>query len=92
MGSNIGEWCLLERVEQALERSVRSTTAVGVTAHAIDDDEERRLVARRDRDAILIVLSITDQAEICVLDPQSASAPAGTALQLLHCPKYGGAL
>ena len=50
------------------------------------------VTATRDRDAILIVFSITDQAEICVLDPQSASAPAGTALQLLHCPKYGGAL
>ena len=41
------------------------------------------LSVRRDRDAVLVVLAVTEQTQICILDPQ-ARAPAATACQLLH--------
>ena len=43
-GSNIGSDVWLERLEQALQRGVRGAAAVGVTAHAVDDDQQRGLV------------------------------------------------
>ena len=35
---------LAERFEQALERGVRGAAAVGVAAHAVDDDQQRGLL------------------------------------------------
>ena len=50
-------------------------------AHAVDHHEQRCLVVGGDGGAILIVFSITDQTEICILDPQ-ARAPAGRLILL----------
>ena len=75
-GSNIGSGGLLERIQQALQRGVGGAAAVGMAAHAVDDDQQRGLVRDRDGDAVLVVFAITDQTQICMLDPQ-ARAPAG---------------
>jgi hypothetical protein len=68
--------CLVEGVEQTLHGRVGGAAAIGMAAHAIDHDHQRRLVRSRNGDAILIVFAITDEAYICILDPQ-ARAPAG---------------
>ena len=74
---------LAEGIEQALERGVGGAAAIGMAAHAIDDHEQRGLIGRGDGDAVLVVFAVTDQTQICMLDPQ-ARAPAAKALQLLH--------
>jgi hypothetical protein len=48
-----------------------------MSAHPVDHDQERRLVRDCDGDAVLIVLAIPYETEICMLDPQALQAPAG---------------
>src|SRR5688572_4919608 len=64
---------LAERFEQALERGVRGAAAVGVAAHAVDDDQQRGLLRHRDRYAVLVVFAVSEETHICVLDPQAGS-------------------
>jgi hypothetical protein len=67
------ERCLAERFEQALQCSVRSAAAVGVTAHAVDDDQQSGLLLRGDGDAVLVVFAVSDETQLCILDPQAGS-------------------
>lgn len=47
--------------------------AVGVATHAIDGDQENRLLPGQHLDTILILLTVADQAEICVFNAQGHS-------------------
>jgi hypothetical protein len=53
--------CLLEGIEQALQRRVGGAAAVGMTAHAVDDHEQRGLIGRGYGHTVLVVLTIPDQ-------------------------------
>ena len=64
---------LAERFEQALERGVRGAAAVGVAAHAVDDHQQCGLLLRRDRDAVLVVFAVSEETQVCILDPQAGS-------------------
>jgi hypothetical protein len=80
-------WYLLKRVEQTAQRGIRSATAIGMAAHAIDDDQKRRVVIGRNGDAVLVIVAITDQTQLCMLDPQAA-APAGDGVLRLLFGKH----
>ena len=57
-----------EQVEHHLAGDFRRARAVGVAAHAVHDDEQRRTVARGDRGAVLVVLAVAGQADLGALD------------------------
>ena len=60
----------VERIPHRLYSQLRCTGPVGVTAHAIDGDQQYRLLVCHDQDPILVFLPITDQAQLCILDSQ----------------------
>jgi hypothetical protein len=43
---------------------------VRMTAHAVDDREKRGAVGARDRNPILVLFAVSEQAQICVLEVQ----------------------
>jgi hypothetical protein len=74
---------LLEGVEQALQRGISRTTAVGMTAHAVNDDEKCSVISRSNGDSVLVVFAVTNETQVCILDPQALGS-GRTAFQLLH--------
>ena len=44
-----------------------------MAAHAIDDDQQRGMLGRRDRDAVLVVFAVSEETDIGVFDPQAGS-------------------
>ena len=72
-----------EGIQQAFQCCIGGAAAIGMATHAVDHDQQRRLVVGGYRNPVLVVLTITDQTYICMLDPQ-ARAPAGRLFQLLH--------
>jgi hypothetical protein len=62
-----------------------------MAAHPVDDNQQGCLLGCNHRSAVLVVLAVTNQTQICMLNPQSA-APAEWLFSLLHLPAPGGAL
>ena len=73
-----------ERIKQRLRRvpegfrdhllgDLRGARAVGMSAHAVDRDQERGVLGHRGADSILIFLAPTEQADVGVFDPQEDS-------------------
>ncbi len=61
---------LPERLEEARERGLGRARALGMAAHAVDDDEERRFVVGGDRDPVLVFFAVADEAQVRGLDLQ----------------------
>ncbi len=59
-----------EGFDQRLDGGLGGLGAVGVTAHAVDDDEQGGVLGDRDGDAILIVGATSEQADFGVFDAQ----------------------
>ena len=57
-----------EQVEHHLAADFGGARAVGVAAHAVHDDEQRRAFARGDRGTILVVFAVAGQADLGALD------------------------
>ena len=83
-----------EALEHRLERRLGSTRAFRVSTHAIDHEQECRVLAHRDRDAILIVFAMADETQLRVLDPQctprSARLRRGFIAPNQHDPQHDG--
>ena len=60
----------VECIPHRLHSQLGCTGPVGVAAHAIDGDQQDRLLVRHDHNAVLVLFPITDQAQICILDSQ----------------------
>ena len=61
---------LPERLEQRCQRGFRSARSLRMTAHAIDHDQQYRLIGGCHCNAVLILLAVADQAHIRGLDLQ----------------------
>ncbi len=70
-----------QRIEQRLRgvpegfhdhllRDLRSACAVGVSAHAVDHQQQGGLLRHRGRDPVLVLLAPAEQADVRVFDPQ----------------------
>ena len=59
-----------ERLDQRLDGGFGGARAVGMPTHAVDHDQQGRVLGDRDGDAILIVGAITEQADFGVFDAQ----------------------
>ena len=59
-----------EGFEDHLLRDLGRARAIGVAAHAVDDDEQRGVLGDRGGDPVLVLLAASEQADIGVLDPQ----------------------
>ena len=55
-------------------RDLGRALTVGVTAHAVAGDQQRRLFDTATADAILIALAPALQAEFGIFDPQASSS------------------
>ncbi|GMU69197.1 MAG: hypothetical protein AMXMBFR37_15290 [Steroidobacteraceae bacterium] len=66
-----------EGLDQHLERDVRGALAVGMTAHAVDGDQHRGVLGDCGRDAVLVVLARSDEAEFGVIDAQAGAFVVG---------------
>ena len=65
-----GLWRVPERFENDLLGHLGRLRAIGMAAHAVDDDEQRRVLGRGYRDPILVLLAPAKEADIGVLHPQ----------------------
>ena len=74
-----------EQLEHHLAAGLRRARAVGVAAHAVHDDEERRPVAGRDGGAVLVVLAIAGQAHLGELDRHALCRRSPDRRPLLDC-------
>jgi hypothetical protein len=72
-----------ELADHGAYRDLRRARAVGVAAHAVHDSEERRSIADRDGDPILVFFAIPEEAQIRVLDLQVSLRHAGFSCRLL---------
>jgi hypothetical protein len=61
---------LPEGLEQSRERGFRGARALRVTAHAVDHDQQHRVIGGRHCDSVLIFLAVADEAHIRGLDLQ----------------------
>src|SRR6185437_6662258 len=59
-----------ERFQDRLLRYLSRLRAVGMPAHPVDDDEQRRILGRGYGDPILVLLAPAKEADIGVLHPQ----------------------
>ena len=59
-----------ERFDQRLDGGLGGLRAIRVATHAIDDDEQSRMLGDRNRHAILVVGAIAQQADFGVFDAQ----------------------
>jgi hypothetical protein len=59
-----------EGFEDYLLRHVRGPGAIGMSAHAIDHEQQRRVLGHDCGDPILVLLAPAQQADLCVFDPQ----------------------
>src|SRR5262249_5875234 len=68
----IDEWLLrvLEGIEDHLLGDLRRACAVGVSAHAVHDDEQGGVRGNRHAHPILVLLAPAQQADVRALDPQ----------------------
>jgi uncharacterized protein (TIGR00255 family) len=69
-----------EGLEHGLAGDLRRTRAVGVTAHAIRDQEQRRLLCHRSGHAVLVLLAPAQEAHVGVFNPQE-EIPASVRLR-----------
>ncbi len=61
---------LPERLEQGRQRRFRGARAFGVAAHAVDHDQQHRMIGGRHRDPVLVFFAVADEADIRGLDLQ----------------------
>ena len=61
---------LPERFEQRRQRGFRGTRAFRMTAHAVDHDQQHRVLGGRHRDPVLIFFAVADEAHVRGLDLQ----------------------
>ena len=50
------------------DRHLGGARAMGVPAHAVDDDHEQRFAVRDEIDAILVFRPIARQSQLCIID------------------------
>jgi hypothetical protein len=62
-----------ERIANGFCSQLGCLGAIGVPPHAIDGEEQNRPFPCQNLDTILIFVTITDQAQICVFDAQGHS-------------------
>ena len=62
--------CLREGLEDDLLRHFGGTGAIGVTAHAVHDDEQRAVLGNRGRDPVLVLLASAQETDIGVVHSQ----------------------
>ncbi len=61
---------LPEGLEQRRKRSFGRARAFRMAAHAVDHDQQHRVIGGRDRDSVLILFAVSDEADIRGLDLQ----------------------
>ena len=61
---------LAESFQNDLLRDLGSLGAIGMAAHAVDNDQQRRVLTDRNRDAVLVLLAPAQEADVGVVDPQ----------------------
>jgi hypothetical protein len=66
-------WRVRESVEDDLLRNLGSLRTIGMAAHAVDNHEQRRVLADRYSDAVLVLLAPAQEADVGVVDPQEDS-------------------
>ena len=83
-GQRIDQWLRLcrETLQQRLARQFGCASTFGVAAHAVEDSDQRHFGLDGGRDAILVFLTRTDQAELGVFDLQDR--PPGRSARLLR--------
>ena len=59
-----------ERLEDDLLRHLGGPGAIGMPAHAVDDDEQGGMLRDRAGDPVLVLLAPTQEADIGVVHPQ----------------------
>ena len=59
-----------EGIEHDLAGDLRGARTVGVAAHAVDDDEQRRMLGHGGGDPVLVLLAPAQEADVGVLNPQ----------------------
>src|SRR6185437_17147680 len=59
-----------EGVEDGLARDLRGARTVGVAAHAVRDEEQRRMLRHGDGDPVLVLLAPAQEADVDVLNAQ----------------------
>jgi hypothetical protein len=57
-------------LQQRGERGFRCARTLGMTAHAVDDDQQCRLLGCRHGDPVLVLFAVADQAHIRGFDLQ----------------------
>ena len=63
-------WGMPEGIEDDFPRDLRRARTVGVTAHAIGDEEQRRVLRHRDGDPVLVLFATAQETDVGVLNPQ----------------------
>ena len=63
-------WRLPKRLQQRRQRGFGGACALGVTTHAVDDDQQYGLLRSRDRNPVLIFFPMTNQADVGGLNLQ----------------------
>ena len=61
---------LPESLEQRRERGFGRARAFRMAAHAVDHDQQHRVIAGCDRDSVLILFAVSDKADIRGFDLQ----------------------
>ena len=61
---------MAEGFHDHLLRDLRGARAVGVPAHAVDHDQQRRLLGDRGANPVLVLLAAPEETDIGVFDPQ----------------------
>ena len=61
-----------ETLDEDLARDLRGAFAFRVSAHAVQDEQQRRVIGNRGGDAVLVVLACSAQADLGVLGAQQA--------------------
>src|SRR6185437_11728810 len=59
-----------EGVEHYLAGDLRGARTVGVAAHAVGHEQQRRMLRHRGGDPVLVLLAPADEADVGVLNPQ----------------------
>jgi hypothetical protein len=82
-GIEQGLRCMPERFEDDLLRHLGSPSSIRVAAHAVDDDEQGRMLRDRTGDSVLVLFAPAKEADIGVIHAQEefrTSVRLGSAL------------
>lgn len=70
-------WRVPEAIEQCALRGLGGALTLGVTAHTVAGAEQRRLLGKRNVDAVLIGIAFALKADFCTFDPQASPTAFG---------------